>query len=266
MLKRSLASLVILVLIVGGISCLYTYHSHATRVTLQLTRGQLDLYEFQPKKNPPLGIILFASGDGGWSRLEDAICHGLQKHGYLAIGIDSTEYAQTDYDLATLQADFSRIAQNAEAPFHHHPPPLIVGGYSMGAAQTIAVAGGPHPPAGLIGLLLVDPLSRGRYGLRTEDKLDVLPTGPGTFAMADFSGGMRNLRVVQWHASRDLHDSLAWLPALTVPHEEFVFYGSGHTYRHERSRFIRALVNSADWFLTPATTPPAAKMTAGANP
>ena len=32
--------------------------------------------------------------------------------------------------------------------------------------------------------------SRGRYGLRAKDELGVTPTGPGTFALSDFSNAM----------------------------------------------------------------------------
>ena len=162
-------------------------------------------------------------------------------------------YAQTDYSLDTLQADFSAIAQKAQALFGAHPPPLIIGGYSMGAAQAIAAAGGPHPPQGLIGLLLIDPLSRGRYGLRTSDQMDVLPTGPGTFSVDSFCKTMGSSRVVQWHAADDSIDSRAWLDFLTAQHKEFNFPNTGHDYDTDRADFIHRLVESAEWILHPTS-------------
>jgi hypothetical protein len=119
----------------------------------------------------------------------------------------------------------------------------------MGAAQAIAVAGGPNPPPGLAALLLVEPLSRGRYGLRAADKVDVLPTGPGTFAVADFARTMRDVHVLQWHAQLDRIDSRAWLANLTVPHVEYTFPGAGHVYRYDRDHFVRELVDSTDQLL-----------------
>jgi hypothetical protein len=131
-------------------------------------------------------------------------------------------------------------------------PPLVIGGYSMGAAQAIAAAGGPHPPSGLIGLLVIDPLSRGRYGLREADQMNELPEGPGTFGAASFAGTLGSVRVLQWHAENDSIDSHAWLDSLTAPHRFFVFPGAGHSYAVNRPEFIRQLVASVGWIVDPA--------------
>lgn len=232
-----------------------TLHTHGQPLVIQLSRSPFQVLEFAPRKPPILGIVIFASGDGGWHRLEESICHGLQKHGYKVIGIDSTAYAHTDYDLPTLQADYAEIARTAKESCPGRSLPLIVGGFSMGAAQAIAVAGGPKPPPGLTGLLVVEPLSRGRYGLRAADKLNVLPTGPGTFAVADFARTIgSSIRVLQWHAELDKIDSSAWLSGLAVPHQECDFPGAGHCYRSDRDHFVRELVNSTDRFLASGAT------------
>ena len=209
----------------------------------------MTVLDYPSKAAGTAAIILFASGDGGWNDFEQDIAHTLQDRGYTVVGIDSVSYAATDYDLPTLQADFTKIAQTEEARYGPHPPPLIVGGYSMGAAQAIAVAGGPHPPPDLKGLLLVDPCSRGRYGLRTSDQMNVLPTGDGTFSMDDFSRTMGDIRVVQWHAGNDSIDSRAWLTSLVAPHKEFDFPGAGHDYNHDRSNFLHQFADSVGWIL-----------------
>jgi len=196
-------------------------------------------------------MIIFASGDGGWSDFEEGICRTLQKNGYQVIGIDSVLYAETDYNLEILQSDFSRIVQAMRAAYGNNPPPLIVGGYSMGAAQAIAVAGGPQPPQGLAGLLLVDPCARGRYGLRTSDQFNMLPTGPDTFSMKEFAATMGHLRVVQWHAEEDSIDSRSWLDSLTAAHKEFDFPEAGHEYKDNREEFLREFVLSVQWILNP---------------
>ncbi len=175
----------------------------------------------------------------------------LQGRGYEVIGIDFNHYADSDYDLATLQADLGQISHEVGERYSARPP-LILGGYSMGAAQAIAAAGGPHPPAGLIGLLVVDPRSRGRYGLRLSDESNVLPTGPGTFSMEDFSGTMVDgLRVVQWHATEDAIDSRSWLQSLTTPHKEFDFGQTGHRYNNDRADFLTEFGDSVGWIFAP---------------
>jgi len=229
-------------------------------VSIRLSREVLTVLEFSSKKTQTSAVVLFLSGDGGWSDLEEAMARVFQHHGYEVIGIDSVEYAKTDYNLDILQSDFSKIAQSVLTPFGKNPPPLIVGGYSMGAAQAIAVAGGPHPPSGLVGLLLVDPCSRGRYGLRASDQVNVLPTGPGTFSMEDFAKTMGKLRVVQWHAAADEIDSRAWLDLLTANHETFVFPNAGHDYANNREDFLHRLVQSADWILPSSSNSSQAEM------
>ena len=121
----------------------------------------------------------------------------------------------------------------------------------MGAAQAIAVGGGPNRPPGLVGLLLLSPCSRGRYGLRMTDHLEVLPSGPGTFAVEDFISGLNGLRIAQWHAGDDTVDSTAWLSDLQTPHREFDFLHSGHDYAYATPAFLRQLVDSVAWILTP---------------
>lgn len=218
-------------------------------VAVELSRGAFTIRVFQPENRDARAIIFFGSGDGGWSGFEEAVSKTLQNHGYEVIGIDSNVYAKTDYDLAILQADFGTMAQMAEATYGNHPLPLILAGYSMGAAQAIAAAGGPHPPQGVIGLLLLDPCSRGRYGLRLSDQSDVLPTGPGTFGVEEFAKKMGSLHVVQWHAVEDSIDSRAWLDSLTAPHKELDFGNTGHYYNNDRSDFLGQLVDSVPWIL-----------------
>jgi hypothetical protein len=227
-------------------------------VTLDLHRGPFTVREFSSKRPVPRAVITFNSGDGGWGGWEETVCHALQDHGYMVIGIDSAIYAQTDYDLAILQGDFGNIVRSVYASYPSSPPPLIVGGWSMGAAQSLAVAGGPNPPPHLVGTLLASMLSRGRYGLRFEDRLNILPRGPGTFGVADFAGGLKNLRVVQWHGQLDTIDSLAWLATLKSPYREYTFPKVGHNYDGPCPQFLEQFVASVAWILgapTPGDEP-----------
>jgi phosphatidylglycerol lysyltransferase len=226
-----------------------SYHSSGKVISVELTRGPFDLLYFPSEKPETRAIILFGSGDGGWSGFEEEVSQALQRNGYEVIGIDSDNYANTDYSLAILQADYGRIAERAEVPFGAHPPPLIIGGWSMGAEQAIAAAGGPNPPKGLAGLLVLDPCERGRYGVRLSDQVDLLPTGPNTFSMDEFAGTMGSLRVAQWHAAEDSIDSRKWLDSLTAPHREFDFENSGHYYNNNRDDFLTRLINSVPWIL-----------------
>jgi phosphatidylglycerol lysyltransferase len=234
------------------------YGSLGKPVAIPLTRGLFTVRDFKPNDNVPRAILLFGTGDGGWSGFEEEISKRLQKDGYEVVGIDFHVYAATDYDLATLQADIGKIAKTMREPYGIDAPPVILGGWSMGAAQAIAAAGGPNPPEGLVGLVLLDPCSRGRYGLTLADESNILPIGPGTFGVADFADKMRNLHVVQWHAALDEIDSRAWLKLLTAPHKEYDFEQTGHFYDNNRVDFLNQFSDTLPWILTRQGNVPAA--------
>ena len=254
--KVLLVGLCLTLLCLSGTVFHFRYHwSHPARklgqeVEMHLTRGPFTVYDFVPKKGPTRALIIFGSGDGGWSGWEETVSQTLSKHGYQVIGIDSATYATSDYDLTTLQADYRQIAAHFLKPFGPNPPPLLEGGWSMGAAQAIAVAGGPNPPPDLAGVIVASALSRGRFGLRLADKLNVLPTGPGTFAVRDFAPSFNHLPLAQWHAANDIIDSREWLQDLKGPHREFDFPDAGHNYNRASNAFLHRFLESVQWVLS----------------
>ena len=130
----------------------------------------------------------------------------------------------------------------------------------MGAEQAVPAAGGPHPPAGLAGLLLLSPGTRGRYGLRAIDGLNIAPTGPGTFGLEDFAHSLNDIRVAQWNGSVDLPGSRKWLFSLTAPHKAYEFAYSTHYYHGFSDDFLKLLGKSLSWVLSPAPTTQAAQL------
>jgi phosphatidylglycerol lysyltransferase len=222
---------------------------HDGPVTIQLRNRPFTVFAYPAAKSPPLAVVLFASGDGGWNHWEDSVAHALQANGFTVMGINSADYAKTDYNLAILQADYDTIAQTVLSAYPNSPPPVIIGGWSMGGAQAIAVAGGPNPPRGLVGIRVASALSRGRYGLRVSDQLDVVPTGPGTFGVADFTSGVNGLRIVQWHGVGETLDSVAWLSNLRTPHREIDVPNGGHDFNDASPEFRRQVVENAFWIL-----------------
>jgi hypothetical protein len=228
-------------------------------ITLHLKRGDFIVHRYVPGDakfaEHPLAVIIFGSGDGGFGGWEERICGPLQVAGYEMLGFDCKLYAKTDYDLDTLQGDFNTIAQSSLSRYGDQPPPLILGGWSMGAEQAVPAAGGPHPPAGLVGLVLLSPGARGRYGSRVTDGLNITPTGPGTFALQDFAANLDQVRVVQWNGTIDLPGSKNWLASLTAPHKAYEFAYSTHYYHGFSDDFLKLLQKSITWVL--ASTPKA---------
>jgi phosphatidylglycerol lysyltransferase len=223
-----------------------------TTETLALKRGDFAVFRYAPGDPAlaarPKAALIFGSGDGGFDGWEDRVCKALQADGEEVIGFDCAAYAKTDYDLATLQADMDTIghAFHKDGPM----PPLILGGWSMGAEQAVAAAGGPNRPADLVGLLLISPGARGRYGLRDADRWDVPPTGDGTFALDDFAAKLGGLRVAQWDGNLDLLDSTAWLKDVTTTHRAFTFKLGFHDYGGASDAFLTELKKSVGWILS----------------
>lgn len=224
-----------------------------TEVTLGLKRGDFKLLRYLPGQAEyaahPKAVIIFGSGDGGFDGWEDRVCKALQADGYEMIGFDCNAYSKTDYDLATLQADMNTIGQDLISQCADPKPPLIIGGWSMGGEQAVPAGGGPDRPQGLAGLLLISPGGRGRYGLRDADRWDVPPTGPGTFALADFATKLDGLRVAQWDGNLDLFGSTAWLKDLTAEHRAYYFNYGFHDYDGASDKFLLALKKSIEWIL-----------------
>jgi len=222
--------------------------------TLRLKRGDFTINRYVPGQAEfaahPKAIIIFGSGDGGPCGWEERVCRALQADGCEMILFDCNAYAKADYDLNILQADMNTIAQSSFSRYGNPPPPLILGGWSMGAEQAVPAAGGPHRPAGLAGLLLISPGNRGRYGLRDADRWNVPPTGKGTFALEDFGQKLNGLRIAQWDASLDLLGSQAWLGSLTATHKAFSFPNSLHDYNGASDEFLTVLQQSVAWILS----------------
>ena len=135
----------------------------------------------------------------GGATLENRVCAFLASQGIYTVGIDCNQYAETDYDAETLTEDFAAITKDALTQ-NKIPIPVLYGGWSMGAVQTVAAAGGQSSPRNLIGLIL---LSMDRSG---------------TFGVADFTAQVANLRVVQLSGADDWMNKTDWIrDSLSAP-------------------------------------------------
>ena len=224
-----------------------------TTATVQLIRGPFNVYHYVPG-DPyfaahPKAVIVFGTGDGGWGGWEDRVCRALQADGCEMVTFDCHAYSQTDYDRPTLEADMDTIAHMF--PRTGPMPPVILGGWSMGADQAVAAAGSPKRPADIVGLLLISPSARSRYGEREPDRWNVPPTGPGTFALDEFATKLDGLRVAQWDANLDLLDSDAWLKDISTTHKGYTFHMGFHDYAGASDEFLAQLKKTVGWILSP---------------
>jgi phosphatidylglycerol lysyltransferase len=223
----------------------------APKIMLPLQRGPFETYHFVPT-GAARALVLFGSGDGGWGHLENRVCSILASQGIYAVGIDFSNYAEADYDAGTLALDFAAVTQNALARSKNPELPVIYGGWSMGAVQAVAAAGGENRPQNLVGLLLLSMDKRGRYGLRLPERVGLEPEGEGTFGVADFTAAVANLRVVQFAAADDWMNNTDWIRGLPSPHRLFELENSNHDFNGTDQTFENELLDGINWILDPA--------------
>jgi phosphatidylglycerol lysyltransferase len=224
----------------------------APTITVPLRRGAFPSYHFVPK-DPPKAIIIFGSGDGGWSQVENRVCTLLKQNGFYAVGVDFRKYAATDYDSDTLVSDFTVIAAVAATRAGSAELPVIYGGWSMGAVQAVAACGNVNWRAPrLVGLLLMSMDKRGRYGLRVPEQIGLEPDGEGTFGVADFTAAVANLKVVQLSAVDDWMNNRDWVKNLHTPHRLYELDHSNHDFNDIDEAFQSDFLEGIEWILNPS--------------
>lgn len=211
-------------------------------VHLSRGEGHVHLYRTSEK---PIALIVFGSGDGGWTEWEDTVAEWLAGAGCWVAGLNCRTYAAKDYDGDLLGEDFKRLAQAADAP---EGTKWFYGGWSMGAVQAVAAAGNERPPE-LAGLLLLSTGSRGRYGLRVKDELGISPAGEGTFGVADFNDALDGLRIAQFHGGADFLSSTAWIRSLGGSAALYEIPGSNHGFDGPSPSFKPQLLRGLGWVL-----------------
>jgi phosphatidylglycerol lysyltransferase len=198
-------------------------------------------------------LVLFASGDGGWKAFEDKICRYLASQAVCVIGWDCRKFADPGlYDQKVLAAGFAAALEEARRITGVRDAPVVFSGYSTGAEQAVAAASASPRQPNLVGLLIIAPAERGRYGITTSDLMGIKPVGKGSFALSDLAQGVEGLRVVQIHGEYDPLDSTEWLGHLDTPHQLKIYPGGWHFFKDGPPDFLKLLADAIDWILSPA--------------
>jgi pimeloyl-ACP methyl ester carboxylesterase len=218
-----------------------------TAVTLSLSSGPFECRYYEAKE-PINGIVVLGTGDGGWSYWEENTAKSLSRHGYYVIGWDCRKFADSrKFDHEGIVEGFNAAVSAAYDHVSRTDLPVWYSGWSTGAEQSVAAAASRQRTPNLKGLLLVAPGSRGRFGLQTSDFLGVVPTGPGSFALADFANELEHIRVAQIAADLDPLDSSDWLTELKVPHKLFEMTNTLHDMGGAGPEFQKVLLNAIEW-------------------
>lgn len=110
---------------------------------------QLQLYQQENARNQPL--VLFTSGDGGWSPFCADIAAHMAATGVTVIGVDAKDYLvkvatpQKPVSAEELTRDYDEIARLAIAqPGVDSKVPVTLAGWSLGAGYSVMVASQPE--------------------------------------------------------------------------------------------------------------------------
>lgn len=191
-------------------------------------------------------LLLFASGDGGWKAFEDKICRYLATRGLCVVGWDCRKFAEPGlYDQKVLAAGFAAALDEARRITGVRDVPVVFSGYSTGAEQAVAAAAASPRQSSLVGLLLIAPAERGRYGLTTSDLMGITPVGKGSFGLSDLALGLAGLRIVQIHGEHDPLDSTEWLDGLTTPHQLKTYPDGWHFFKGGPPDFLNLLADAS---------------------
>lgn len=235
----------LLLLFCPGLSS-QVFAEESSSKNILLSRGELEVHIYQPKQ-PPLALMVFGSGDGGWTAWEDQVCTWMMEQGWLVAGVDFRTYATHDYDENVLGYDFAEIVEHVTPTGAQLP--VFYGGWSMGAPQAVSAAAHEGHPAHLKGVLLISSGARGRYGLRTKDELGIAPTGDGTFGLTDFRDEMADLRVAQMQGGADFISSSAWIYSLTSTKALYDLPGFNHGFDGPSDEFKPHLLQAMAWLM-----------------
>ena len=123
---------------------------------------QLQLYQQENAANQPL--VIFTSGDGGWSPFCADMAAHIAASGSTVVGIDAKDYLvkfatpRNPVSAEELTQDYDAIARLSLArPGIDEKAPLVLAGWSLGAGYSVIVASQPqfgHPVSRVIAVSL----------------------------------------------------------------------------------------------------------------
>ena len=265
LLRRSLLVIQILLLIPIGWFMIHVFMPRGYSSTtpeilpLSLTTGAFQTSYYAA--GHPKGVLIIATGDGGWSKQwEEPVALHAAAAGYAVGGWDCRKFADSrkfnqtqlaEAFNAAVAAVRSRAKLAADCPVWYT-------GWSTGAEWAVAAAASPTRPKHLIGILAVAPGDRSRYGINRKDLLGLPAHGSDSFALAALAPALHGIHIAQFTAALDPLDDAKWLASLSAktPHKLVKIPGVPHDMGRAGERFLAEFDMAIQWMLdTPVSAP-----------
>ena len=219
---------------------------------LQLSSGHFETRYYAAKHAK--GIIIVATGDGGWSgQWEEPVALHAAAAGFAVGGWDCRKFADTrSFDHTQLVEAFNAavaaVRERAKLPADC---PVWFAGWSTGAEWAVAAATSIDRENHLVGILAAAPGERSRYGISKSDLLGAKPEGLGTYALAELAPAIRGVRIAQFAGELDPLDDTRWLTSLPngTPHKLVVIPGAPHDMDRAGNRFLSEFDMAIQWML-----------------
>jgi hypothetical protein len=120
-----------------------------TERAITLVRDPLDIRFIQPSEtNVKPTLVLFATGDGGWRKLDQEVFSWISQQGYPVAGFSASRYLKTMSEVSDtttppkLASDFARVIEFAKQSMNlSRETPVILVGISRGAGLASIAAG-----------------------------------------------------------------------------------------------------------------------------
>lgn len=261
--RRQRKKLIIVLILLGALAGLAWWRLQPNHFPTKAEVLHLDslpddfpIFYFEPQGDVPKAVILIGSGDGGWSYWEEKVCVHLASRGCAVVGWDTRQFAKHPYDQAILAKGFAAATAKAKeeladkhAGLEVAKLPVIYGGWSTGAEQSLPAAVSEFRDPALAGLLLVAPGGRGRYGLTDSDILGIPPSGPDTWALTDFADRLKPVRILQIHAGLDPLDDIKWIEQHKGDHKLIVQHRTLHDFHNAGVDFMKTLDEALAWLV-----------------
>ena len=221
---------------------------------LHLTSGPFETLYYEAEY--PRGILIVATGDGGWSnQWEEPVELHAAAAGFAVGGWDCRKFADTrKFDQAKLAESFNAaVAAVRKKAKLSADCPVWFSGWSTGAEWAVAAAASPERDKHLLGILAVSPGDRSRYGISESDLLGLRPAGPDTYALADFAPALHGLRIAVFSGGLDPLDDTKWLDSLdaATPHKLVNIPDATHDMDGAGDRFMTEFDMAIQWMIDP---------------
>jgi fermentation-respiration switch protein FrsA (DUF1100 family) len=233
--------------------------SHAVKHTSfpAVIRGgptlQLQLYQQENAVNQPL--VLFTSGDGGWSPFCADVAAHIAATGVTVVGIDAKDYLlkvatpQKPVAAEEITHDYDAIAQQAIVqPGVDVKAPLVLAGWSLGAGYSVIVASDPQFNHRVNRVVAISLPIQGELAWRATDAVIYITHGTPHEKVFDAHQYLRRLNqtpIAFLNATDDdtapLREAQSLFQSAASSKRFFAVKASGHHFEGGEQEFYRAL-------------------------